>query len=150
MIQIRSYEPGDAAAIKRLHAESQVDVEANVAEDFFDDLFSIGESFAGGAFVVAHVRRFRGGEILVGMGGLFASGEVVRMRVAAQHRRQGIARLILRELIESAERLGFQTIHLHTLQEQRAAQALYLSCGFVEVDRGSLHGNAVVAYARTL
>lgn len=145
MIQIRSYEPGDAAAIKRLHAESQVDVEANVAEDFFDDLFSIEESFAGGAFVVAHT-----GEILVGMGGLFASGEVVRMRVAAQHRRQGIARLILRELIESAERLGFQSIHLHTLQEQRAAQALYLSCGFVEVDRGSLHGNAVVAYARTL
>lgn len=145
MIQIRSYEPGDAAAIRRLHAESQVDVEASVADDYFDDLFSIEESFDGGAFVVANT-----GENLVGMGGLFASGEVVRMRVAAKYRRQGIARLILRELIGSAERLGCETIHLHTLQEQLAAQALYLSCGFVEVDRGCLRGNAVVAYARTL
>jgi len=98
MIQIRSYEPGDAAAIRRLHAESQVDVEATVADDYFDDLFSIEESFDGGAFVVAHA-----GENLVGMGGLFTSGEVVRMRVAAQYRRQGIARLILRELIGSAD-----------------------------------------------
>jgi hypothetical protein len=99
MIRIRSYEPGDAVAITRLHAESQVDLEPNVPEDYFADLASIQESFEGGAFVVAY-----SGEILVGMGGLFNTGEIVRMRVA--------------------------------------------DSGFVEVDRGCLHGNAVVAYTR--
>ena len=143
MIQIRDYESGDAAAIRRLHTESQVDLEPNVPEDYFADLASIQESFEGGAFVVAY-----SDEILVGMGGLFATGEIVRMRVAALYRRQGIARLILQELIQCAERLGFESIHLHTLQEQLGAQALYLNSGFVEVDRGCLHGNAVIAYTR--
>ena len=132
-------------AITRLHAESPVDLDPSVPEDYFADLARIQESFEGGAFVVAY-----GSEILVGMGGLFATGEIVRMRVAAQYRRQGIARLILQELIECAERLGFESIHLHTLLEQRAAQALYLNSGFVEVDRGCLHGNAVVAYTRPI
>ncbi len=145
MIQIRAYEPGDAVAITRLHAESQVDLDTNVPEDYFADLASIQESFEGGAFVVAY-----GGEILVGMGGLFTTGEIVRMRVAAQYRRQGIARLILQDLIECAERLGFESVHLHTLLEQIGVQALYLNSGFVEVDRGCRHGNAVVAYTRPI
>ncbi len=77
------------------------------------DLADICRSYADATFLVASE-----GDRIVGTGalklrsGVSGVAEVVRMSVAADKRRKGIGRMILRELLGIAESLGVQTVVL--------------------------------------
>ena len=138
---IREYRPEDLPAIDAIQIASQPDLNAKAPDGYFDDLKDIPNAFAEGRFAVAEID----GEV-AGFGGLLATGEIVRMRVATQHRRKGVANAILTKLVTSAASLGMDKVHLHTLEEQSSAQALYLKFGFKQTRRGELNGNRVIGY----
>ena len=60
--------------------------------------------------------------------------EIKSMRTAAQFRRRGVARLLLRHLIAEARSRGYARLSLDTGADEyfAAARALYRSAGFVE------------------
>lgn len=143
MLILREFSSNDQASILSIHEESQLDLDENVPADYFNDLLDIESAFSGGSFVVAAEEND-----VVGYGGLLPSGEIVRMRVAATHRRRGIANRILSALIARAAELNFEKVHLHTLEQQIGAQKLYENAGFHEVFRGEMGQNWVVGYER--
>jgi len=73
-----------------------------------------------------------------GCGGiqLFGSdyGEIKRMYVAPDHRGHGVARALLERVIEEAQRRNYDTLRLGTLSSMHAAQTLYTSAGFREIE----------------
>jgi putative acetyltransferase len=76
------------------------------------------------------------GEELLGCGALKEldprHGEIKSMRTAAAHRRQGVARAILRHIIEEAKRRAYGRLSLETgsMKAFEPAQRLYASFGF--------------------
>ena len=145
MIRVGEFRSHHQPGVVRLHERSHGDLAACVPAGFFNDVNDVEASFAGGTFLVAEED-----DGVVGMGGLTAQGELIRMRVDAAHRRKGIALELLRCLIAEARQLGFERIFLHTLTEQTAARTLYLKAGFRECGSGEIHGNPVVAYEMDL
>jgi len=76
------------------------------------------------------------GETLVGYCGMRAvldEGYINNVAVLPAFRRRGIARALLTELENSAEGLAFLTLEVR--ESNGAAQALYLSLGFLPVGR---------------
>jgi predicted N-acetyltransferase YhbS len=106
------------------------------------DLADICGSYAGATFLVAC-----DGERIVGTGALKpvagANGvaEIVRMSVAAGRRRQGIGRLILRELIQTARNSGVKRVVLETTETWHEVVRFYLAQGFTitHYERGEVH-----------
>lgn len=78
--------------------------------------------------------------------------EVKRMYVLAGHRRTGVARRILAELIRRAVDGRFKTVILETGTKQEAAMALYEGSGFERTEPyGEYVGNPYsVCFARRL
>jgi GNAT superfamily N-acetyltransferase len=144
-VLILPYRFADKSEILALQENSDVDLSAAVPENFYSDLDNIPTAYAGGVFLVAELN-----DRIVGMGGLLSTGEIVRMRVHTEHRRQGIATDILAKLVDWAREIGMRRVFLHTQEEQVAAQQLYITQGFEEVGRGTIHGNSVVGYERLL
>ncbi len=62
-------------------------------------------------------------------------GEVKRMFVLPILRRHGVARALMQRLLGDAVLMGYERIRLGTLDEMKAAQALYRELGFVEIPR---------------
>src|SRR5713101_520359 len=95
------------------------------------DLADICRSYADATFLVASE-----GDRIVGTGalklrsGVSGVAEVVRMSVAADKRRKGIGRMILRELLGIAESLGVQTVVLETTETWHEVTRFYLAEGF--------------------
>ena len=87
----------------------------------------------GGAFFVLYVD-----DVPAAMGGWRRHGaedaEIKRMFVRAQFQRQGLARLILHRIEESAAAAGVSRLVLETGFEQPEAIALYRSSGYVDVE----------------
>jgi ribosomal protein S18 acetylase RimI-like enzyme len=97
----------------------------------FPDLAEVPDSFTtcgGGFYVVEADGR------LVGMGGYKpgASGDaqVLRVRVHPAMRRQGVGRLIMRAIEESAAAKGFQRLILETADNQPEAISFYEAIGY--------------------
>jgi GNAT superfamily N-acetyltransferase len=63
-----------------------------------------------------------------------AVGEIKRMYVAPDHRGHGVARALLERVIEEAQRRNYDTLRLGTLSSMHAAQTLYTSAGFREIE----------------
>jgi putative acetyltransferase len=61
-------------------------------------------------------------------------GEIKRMYVDPAHRGHGVARALLGRVIEEARRRNYDTLRLGTLATMRAAQTLYTSAGFREIE----------------
>lgn len=59
-------------------------------------------------------------------------GQIVRMSVDARHRRQGLARGVVEELLRRALELGLVEVVVLTDTPWASARALYRACGFVE------------------
>lgn len=59
-----------------------------------------------------------------------STAEVKRMWTAADHRRQGLARRVLRELESAARAAGYRSVYVSTGWRQSGAVALYLSAGY--------------------
>jgi [ribosomal protein S18]-alanine N-acetyltransferase len=64
-----------------------------------------------------------------------ADAEVLTLAVAADWRRQGIARALLEDLFDRARRAGAHGIGLEVATDNAAARQLYESCGFVSTGR---------------
>lgn len=62
---------------------------------------------------------------------------IVRMSVAASHRRQGVARQVVEELVARARKRNVQELQVLTDTPWESAIALYRACGFDEVGRDS-------------
>jgi GNAT superfamily N-acetyltransferase len=69
------------------------------------------------------------------------TGRIVRMSVAAHRRRQGLARLLVQELISKAINQGHKKIVVETNDDWMGAIRLYQTCGFQLYDHrdGEIH-----------
>lgn len=69
------------------------------------------------------------------------TAEIKRMYVVPTHRRQGLSRRLMHLLLDAARNLGYRRAVLDTLARLTAANALYLSSGFTEIE--DYNGNPV-------
>ena len=74
--------------------------------------------------------------------------EVLTLCVAPAHRRQALAKQLVRRLIEALAQQGVVALHLEVAVDNRAARALYRGFGFVEVGRRPNYYNAVTQAER--
>jgi ribosomal protein S18 acetylase RimI-like enzyme len=151
-LQLRRYTEADAAAVWALHNNS-----VNLLEGYGDngtsdeDLRNIAEVYldAGGEFLVGEADGK-----LVAMGALVrtgpASGEIKRMRVERNYRRQGFGSRILAELEARARELGYRRLRLDTTTDQTAAQALYQERGFTKIGTGRMGRFEIVIFEKRL
>jgi ribosomal protein S18 acetylase RimI-like enzyme len=135
MPMVRDFRPTDQCGLRRLILEGLRDrwgeaFDASVNPDLND-------------FVANYLAR--GAEIVVveADGELIASGiltaedditgRIVRMSVAAAHRRQGVARRVVDELVRRARRRSMTGVRVATDTPWTSAVELYRACGFNEV-----------------
>lgn len=111
------------------------------------DLNDICTSYADATFLVAWL-----GDHIVGVGALIPKGnnigEIVRMSVAENMRRQGIATKILEYICEEAQKLGFTKIVLETTSTWHDVITFYQNFGFQITHRqeGEFGGETHFAY----
>jgi GNAT superfamily N-acetyltransferase len=155
MLQIRTFQPADAKAVRHLFTNGQLDfardthleeeVRRYIQRSLSDDLVDIPlhyQSQSGSNFWVAEID----GEIK-GMVGVQRrsqeEAELRRMSVASSNRRQGIGRRLLGTVEGFCRQHGYQQIHLTTVSQLQPAIAMYHSCGYQLVGKEK-HGKMVV------
>ncbi len=128
-LTIRPFRPEDQAAVKDLILAGMLEHWGMLDPHKNPDLDDIATSYAGAVFLVAWLEPR-----VVGSGALLprpgATGEIVRMSVAADLRRQGLGRRILERLREQAAALGYRRLVLETTSTWQAAIDFYLGFGF--------------------
>ncbi len=139
---IRPFTPADQSAACRLVLEGLGERWGWIDETRNPDLDDIAAHYVtpGHYFVVVE----RDGE-LIGTGALVAeeaeradrqaTGRIVRMSVAPEHRGQGLGRALVEHLLEEARRCGYRRVLVETTKEWHDAIRLYERCGFVEYAR---------------
>ena len=140
MLNIRSFRPADAGAVRRLFAQSLMDfagnstqaVESYVESSLADDLADISFHYLrspGDHFWVVEIE----GQIK-GMVGIQRrderEAELRRMSVASDARRQGIGRALLETTESFCREQGYQQIRLTTVTLLQPAVAMYTKSGY--------------------
>ncbi|CAO2605624.1 Putative N-acetyltransferase 8B [Lemmus lemmus] len=108
-----------------------------VAKCLHTDMADITKSYMnarGSCFWVAE----SGGEVVGIVGGLLVKDpplgrkqlELIHLSVSSQHRGQGIAKALIRTVLQFARDQGYSDVVLETSIMQPGAQALYMSMGF--------------------
>jgi ribosomal protein S18 acetylase RimI-like enzyme len=91
---------------------------------------------------------------IVGMGAFRKissnDAEIKRMRVAPECQGQGVGKMVLTKLIESAINKGYSTLILETSDKQIAANALYRNYGFVGIKQEIINGYNCSWYEKKL
>ena len=132
-LQFRPMGVADVEAAAALEAESFADAghEAWTANMFLSELS--GDVAAARSWWVAHDN----GEMIGFAGGMVVDRDVqiLDVAVAAEHRREGIARKLLSHVSYDAQMLGCTTASLEVEAGNDAAKALYASLGFTEAGR---------------
>jgi len=128
-LSIRPFRPADQCAAKALILKGLEEHWGTLDPTLNPDLDDIATSYGDGTFFVATQ-----GDRIVGTGALKlhgdGSGEVVRMSVATDCRRQGVGRRILDALIEDGRARGLNRIILETTATWQGAIAFYQAAGF--------------------
>ncbi len=62
-----------------------------------------------------------------------STGEIKRMYVRPEYRRQGLGQALLSKLLEEATQIGYEHIRLDSARFMHAAHQLYRSNGFTEI-----------------
>jgi ribosomal protein S18 acetylase RimI-like enzyme len=136
---IRPFAAADQEAARRLILAGLGEHFGTIDESLNPDLTDIAATYlaAGHPFVVACLA----GE-LVGTGALRfvgeQAGELVRISVSRDHRRQGIAQAVVAHLIAGARQRGLARLLVETNHDWEAAINLYRRFGFTEVDRDAI------------
>ncbi|MGA1835486.1 GNAT family N-acetyltransferase [Herbiconiux sp. 11R-BC] len=74
------------------------------------------------------------------------TSELKRIWTSAQHRRQGLARRVVRELEEESRRRGFGVVYLTTGPRQPEAQRLYFESGYTPLFDITLTPDEVIVH----
>ena len=126
---IRPFQPKDQIAARNLILAGLAEYWGTLDPGKNPDLDNIARAYAPGRFLVAECD----GEI-VGTGALLLEeggyGRIVRMSVAKERRRQGIAAMILEELCRLARQTGCAYLTLETTATWTDAIQFYLNNGF--------------------
>jgi [ribosomal protein S18]-alanine N-acetyltransferase len=122
--RIRSAVPADAAPLVAIERRCFSDPWSEASfREALDSTWSFG--------LVAHrghgVAGYLIGREVAGM------GEVLNLAVAPDHRRQGVARALLRAGLALLKKRHVDEVFLEVRESNRSAQALYLSSGFKPV-----------------
>lgn len=131
-VMLRPFVAADQAAVRSLILSGLGEHFGHVDETLNPDLDDIAASYLarGAVFLVAE----RDGR-LIGTGALVpgkdGTGQIVRVSVAPDARRHGIARRIVARLIAMAAARGLTRLLVETNRDWHAAIALYERCGFV-------------------
>lgn len=161
MLQIRTFQPDDAKAVRRLFVNGQMDfargthLEEEVARyiqrSLADDLADIPRHYQrdpGGNFWVADDGEVKG---MVGIQRRsFEEAELRRMSVAGGSRRQGIGRQLLETVEDFCRERGYQRIHLTTVSQLQPAIAMYQRCGYQQTEQESYGKMVVYHFVRHL
>jgi len=160
MVTIREFGPDDAEEVRRLFSEGQSQFAAGFEEDFEaytreslqSDLADIQRHYidqAGSCFWVATVN----GKV-VGMVGIQRrdshTGELRRMGVDINWRRQGIARLLLVTAEEFCRRQGYSRICLSTVTPLEPAVQMYQASGYTQTGQGNYGAVTVLHFSKEL
>ena len=128
-VRIEPFRSADQGVVKRLILAGLAEHWGYVDESVNRDLDDIGGTYSNGIFLVAKID-----EVVVGTGALVPRspgvGEIVRMSVATELRRLGIASQVLRELVAWAPKLGVSRVILETTAAWQEVVAFYLANGF--------------------
>ena len=134
---IRRFEPADQAGARRLIQAGLAEHFGFADEDANPDLNDIAASYPaqGHLFLIAE----SGGD-LIGTAALITAGveagRIVRVSVARDHRRQGVARALMARLAQHARALGLVRLWVETNDDWADAIGLYVALGFREHARG--------------
>ncbi len=132
---VRDFQPSDQYALRRLILAG--------LQDRWGERYDVGLNPDLEDFVANYVDR--GAEIVVveADGTIIATGmlvpdegttgRIMRMSVAAAHRRQGLARRLVEELVERAHRREMSEVRVLTDTPWTSAVELYRACGFIEI-----------------
>ena len=130
-ITIQPFQPKDQAQARALILVGLVEHWGTLDPGKNPDLEDILLSYAEGVFLVAWQQ-----ERMIGTGALVprgeGTGEIVRMSLVKDLRRQGVGSRILERLIEEAKTLGLRQLVLETTETWQEAIAFYQCHGFVE------------------
>jgi ribosomal protein S18 acetylase RimI-like enzyme len=152
VLELRSYQDGDANAVWRLHNVALREAGVHGGHGpWEDDLRDIRAAYLdpGGEFLVG----FIDGE-LVAMGGLLRHSDeqagIKRVRVHPDFQHRGFGRLLLERLEARAQALGCRVICLDTTEQQTAARYLYESAGYRETGRREVARFVFIDFIKTL
>jgi ribosomal protein S18 acetylase RimI-like enzyme len=127
--EITEFTPTDQDEVRSLILTGLGEHWGDVDESLNRDLDDIASAYGHGRTVVV---RVAGNVIATGtvVPRDRSTAEIVRMAVATDHRRRGLGRLVVDELVATARTWGATAVVLETTSSWQAAVAFYRSCGF--------------------
>ena len=127
--EVGDFHAADQEAVRSLILVGLGEHWGNIDETLNPDLDDICATYGHGRTVVVR----RGGDI-VATGTVVprdpSTAEICRMSVAADHRRVGLGRLVVEELLETARDWGATAVVLETSANWNEVVSFYRSCGF--------------------
>lgn len=128
-LELVDFEATDQQAVRELVLDGLAEHWGELDPSLNADLDDIATSFGAGRTVV--LRRARG---VIATGSVIprdsTTAEIVRMSVHRDHRHQGIGRVVVDELLDTARRWGARSVILETSSVWDDVVRFYLSCGF--------------------
>ena len=129
-IKIAIFNAADQPAVKALILEGLAEHFGEIDPSLNPDLDDIVASYTGAVFRVAR----RDGSAIAGCSALVPldgeTGQIVRMSVAADARRQGVGTQLLDALCAEARRLGLKRLVLETTLDWEGVRRFYEDYGF--------------------
>jgi putative acetyltransferase len=128
-VTIRPFAPADQAPAQQLILAGLGEHWGAIDFSLNQDLNDIGHTYANGTFLVATFD-----DKIIGTGALLpameGTGQIVRMSVHREWRRQGIGRRLLDALIQAARQRGYRRLLLETTSSWQEVVQFYRRYGF--------------------